>query len=339
MEDIVETAKERVKKYKPRSDKATIRLLNAFLEYLPTDGKKNLAYDILSFSSDEQIREKTESLRIGLLIPMTAKHKTESAIITPSERVNKPFETLADTCMKDACLARDGFKCTVTGRLDEEHVSEEDETSLIGATECAHIIPFSLAKWKDKPERRAKLHIWVTLRRYFPGVPNTFDHELINETYNGITMIDAIHGYFGQFEIAFQETETPNNYRLINHAPRKVAIPLPQHVTFVGHNGQFPLPSPQLLKIHAAIAQILHASGQAWDISKVLGDIDDTAVLAKDGGTDISALLSATSLGPLSMCQGSLSHASKEDPKPLGGAMGNEEAYDEDDDGSVMVSR
>lgn len=152
-------------------------------------------------------------------------------------------------------------------------------------------------------------------------------------------MLGVIHEHFGEFEIAFEETETPNKYRLINHVPAVVAIPLPQHATFESHCHRYPLPSPALLKIHAAIARILHASEQAWHIDKVLQDIDDTAVLAKDGSTDISTLLNATSLGPLSMCQRSPSHVSKEDPKPLGGAMGNEEAYDEDNDGLVMVSR
>ena len=51
---------------------------------------------------------------------------------------------------------------------------------------------------------------------------------------------------------------------------------------------RYALPYPELLKIHAVIAQILYASGRAEEIDKVLRDRDEISVLAANGKTDIT---------------------------------------------------
>lgn len=59
------------------------------------------------------------------------------------------------------------------------------------------------------------------------------------------------------------------------------------------------LPSAGLLKVHATLAKILHASGAAKTIEKKLEDLDTTAVLANDGSSDIAGMLAMTSIGIL----------------------------------------
>ncbi|GIJ82631.1 hypothetical protein Asppvi_001140 [Aspergillus pseudoviridinutans] len=52
------------------------------------------------------------------------------------------------------------------------------------------------------------------------------------------------------------------------------------------------LPSRALLETHAAIAEILHASGQGEQIDELLYDWDTLRCLASDGSTDLQSLLS-----------------------------------------------
>lgn len=53
------------------------------------------------------------------------------------------------SALKRACLARDRYRCVITGEVDPSGIPEldEEEKSKIvwGPTQCAHIIPYSIA--------------------------------------------------------------------------------------------------------------------------------------------------------------------------------------------------
>lgn len=68
---------------------------------------------------------------------------------------------------------------------------------------------------------------------------------------------------------------------------------LPEYVSFTAHRGLYALPSPELLRLHAAVAQVLFASGLAQYINEVHQDRDTTRVLAEDGSTPVARLLLA----------------------------------------------
>lgn len=70
-------------------------------------------------------------------------------------------------------------------------------------------------------------------------------------------------------------------------------FPSSMRVTFFANGTDVPLPNPRLLEVHAAIARVLHASGSAEYIDKVLRDREDIRCLATDGSTDIAAMLLA----------------------------------------------
>lgn len=55
----------------------------------------------------------------------------------------------------------------------------------------------------------------------------------------------------------------------------------------------FLLPSRELLEVHATIAKILHASGRADRLEKIMRDREQIGCLAPNGGTDIQSLLAA----------------------------------------------
>lgn len=298
---------ERLERYTPTDSRdGTVRVLRAFLDHLPPDGKANLVHDLQSLATDENIRLHATSLIQGLLVPMKALRSTP--ILSPHgmedsiENIASEFTNPAvrSERLKRECLARDGKKCVVTGRLDHDLSDRNDTTIRTAITECAHIIPFSLATWRNDRDEQAKHIIWVNLNRCFPSIRNriNFTQESINETRNAMTLSFDLHKFFGLFYFAFEATGRPHTYRLKNYDPSLINN-LPSMITFECHDSQHALPSPELLKVHAIIARILHASGLADYIDELVRDRGQTAVLAKDGSSDIAALLAATSLSVL----------------------------------------
>ncbi|KAF7114554.1 hypothetical protein CNMCM5793_009199 [Aspergillus hiratsukae] len=69
------------------------------------------------------------------------------------------------------------------------------------------------------------------------------------------------------------------------------------------HDGRVPLPSPDLLKVHCAIADILHATGMAEKIDKILDDteaalISQSCFQAKDAITRLNAYIEGKKVVP-----------------------------------------
>ncbi|CAG8087865.1 unnamed protein product [Penicillium olsonii] len=201
--------------------------------------------------------------------------------------------------LKTECLARDGNRCVVTGFLDGES-PDVTSTSSATYTDCVHIIPYSLAPSCIESEGYAKDIIWIHLLRHFPIIQTIkFNRENINDTANAMTMSSDLHRHFGLFNFSFEETTRPHEYRIQNYSPNYRGMDLSRTVFFNWYDRRYDLPHPELLKIHAVIARIFHASGAAKQIKKALDDLEDLCTLAKDGSTDISSILAATTLGVL----------------------------------------
>ena len=304
----------KLQNYQPKGSKDdTILILRAFLDNLSTDGKKNLLDDIRACKTNDELKQHALSLVEGLLFPMRAHPKTPSVITSPRFGLEDSVENIASELsesatrssqrtLKKACLSRDGNMCAITHAIE---ASSADANQTETNTECAHIIPFSVGSWTSDAEHLAVSQIWVNLNRCFPSLRSriNFTQLSINDTRNAITMDRTLHFQFGRFDIALEATDQKHTYRIQNYKPNALAtkfLPPSGSVTFVNHNNHHELPSPILLQVHATIARILHATGKAEQADKLLRDKDDIGVLAKDGGTDVAALLSATSLALLS---------------------------------------
>ena len=298
----------------PKDD--TILILRAFLDNLPADGKRNLLDDIGACKSNDELQQHASSLVEGLLFPMRAHPKTPSVTTSPRFGLEDSVENIASEltesatrksqrALKKACLSRDGNMCAITHLIEASSAGVNQIDVVDTDTECAHIIPFSLGSWTSNDEQFATSQIWVNLNRCFPSLRSriNFTQLSINDTRNAITMDRGLHFHFGRFNIALEATNQEHTYRIQNYKPNRYAthaLPSSGFVTFVNHNNHHELPSPILLQVHATIARILHATGKAEQADKLLRDKDDIGVLAQDGGTDVAALLSATSLAPLS---------------------------------------
>ncbi|KAJ5124345.1 uncharacterized protein N7515_008170 [Penicillium bovifimosum] len=300
---------EKLDTYQPigRDDK-TVQILRAFHAHHPADGRVNFLHDFQSLQTNEQLHDYAQSLINGLVAPLRWLRSTPT--ISPRLGMEESIENIdsestepmaRESRLKRECLARDDQRCVVTGDVDRNSPGAHD-MSYWADTECVHIIPFSLASWKSEYKGHVKDIIWANLIRHFPAIQSlNFTRENINDTKNAITMSGFLHRPFGCFDFSFEETSKPHTYRLQNYAPNLgwLARFLPATVEFNSYDERYDLPSPELLKVHAIIARIFHASGAAESIEKALRDLGEHSMLTRDGSTDISSMLAATTLGVL----------------------------------------
>jgi hypothetical protein len=117
-------------------------------------------------------------------------------------------------------------------------------------------------------------------------------------------MLDSqLHREFGQFRLIFEATGTSHQYRIKTFPDTATGpiryLPRNRLVKFRVCKGNWELPDPRLLKIHASIGNFLHMSGQAETIDKVLQRFEDCGGLAPSGSTNIEDLLAVSSLSLL----------------------------------------
>ncbi|KAJ5618174.1 hypothetical protein N7537_003288 [Penicillium hordei] len=297
---------EKVDAYQPVGPKdKTVLILRAFYAYLPENGRVNFLHHLQSIQTNQQLHDHAQSLIDGLVAPLRSLRSTPS--ISPRLGMEDSIDNIAsesawpmrrEARLKTECLARDGSRCVVTGLFDEDSL-DASNTSPSTYTDCVHIIPFSLASWSTESEGYAEDIIWTNLIRHFPTIQAIkFNRENINDTTNAMTMSSELHRSFGRFDFSFEETSQPHKYRIQNYRPR-LRLHLPRTVAFNWYDQRYDLPRPELLKVHAIIARIFHASGAAEQIDKALHNLGEHCELAKDGNTDISSMLAVTTLGVL----------------------------------------
>ncbi|CAG7924893.1 unnamed protein product [Penicillium olsonii] len=315
MSSTPKTLDRKLKSYTPLepTDK-TKEFFRDFFKVLSPAGKRHLAEDVSGCASDEELRQLVQSIRTGLLIPLKAQGGRTPTEVTPSPRLGiedsietlkslniEPIDRRSQTQLRHHCLERDGHRCVVTGHYSCKH--PHPPKALTTNLEAAHIIPFALVSFQVNNSKAVDRHaqIWVNLRRYFPALRDiSFTSEQINSEKNVLMLEAQLHPEFGQFKLAFQATGVPHQYR-IKSFPDTATVPLqflPKNrlVKFKVHSGNWELPNPRLLEIHACIANFLHMSGQAEVIDKVLRRFEDCGGLAPDGSTPIEDLLAASKL-------------------------------------------
>ncbi|KAI9769520.1 MAG: hypothetical protein M1840_003997 [Geoglossum simile] len=305
-------------KNEPPSE-STSRILNAFLDHLPPDGSAVIANDIINKKDD--LRQLADHYVSSILIPSNPAPFNNIGIVragggrTPKAISARPgddmdgVDNIASTItpqrrdqtkLKFDCLARDGNRCLLTraydvNKADEILSDEERRNTTTLMTEAAHIMPFSLAAF-DEPDRRYKAIVWEAIYRMFPDI-RSFSPDDINDPRNALTMYAGLHSEFGKLELCFEPTTTSNRYRIKTY--RKFSsfytphLPSDGFVTFTAHDGRYPLPDPKLLSVHASVGAVLHASGIAEYIERILGDRDELRCLAHNGSTQIGVLMMA----------------------------------------------
>jgi hypothetical protein len=78
--------------------------------------------------------------------------------------------------------------------------------------------------------------------------------------------------------------DVTGKYKLVTFGKIAPMIGLPETVLLKSATGQ-PLPNPFYLAIHCAICKVLWASGRAEALEQAFHELEETDVLAEDGGS------------------------------------------------------
>ncbi|KAL7278641.1 hypothetical protein ACG7TL_007642 [Trametes sanguinea] len=202
---------------------------------------------------------------------------------------------------KVSALARDNYRCMVTGRVDTPSylsgLTSLSPGEIGGYSNCCHIFPDSLANivpGAAGPKEQDSATVWTILKRFGYediceelGFASTSAN--LHRLENIMTLDVIVHEQFDRMNLWFQAIDGQDNTYKVVLAPavgglaRLVAIP--EQVTFVAHRPELPLPSPKYLRVHAACCQIAHLSGAAAHLDVIFRDMEELKVLAQDGSS------------------------------------------------------
>ncbi|KAI9060386.1 hypothetical protein FKP32DRAFT_1578008 [Trametes sanguinea] len=201
---------------------------------------------------------------------------------------------------KVSALARDNYRCMVTGRVDTSSylsgLTPLSPGEIGGYSNCCHIFPDSLGdivSGAAGPDEHESATVWTILKLF--GYEDICE-ELgfasrsanLHRLENIMTLDMIVHEQFDRMNLWFQAIDGQNTYNVVlapavEGLARLVAIP--EQVTFVSHRPELPLPSPKYLRIHAACCRIAHLSGAAEHLDVIFRDMEELNVLAHDGSS------------------------------------------------------
>ncbi|KAH9046948.1 hypothetical protein EDB83DRAFT_2403959 [Lactarius deliciosus] len=252
----------------------------------------------------------------NLLLPMLAIYKamkTEPASSqTPTiEETMQHIESASrndQRLLRTRVAQREQYRCAITkvfdsarvGKLQSERRFGEIPPGANSDMAAAHIVPFSLNKFNDKvissPEITSAARTWDMLQSW---TRINFVGSNINSPTNAIYMTVTEHTRFGRFQFYLDKEAYPD-------IPNKYKVRMPRQGARLGNGSldsevdvEFPTleassvepPNPECLKIHAALAKVLHLCGAAEYIESVESDAETEGTLRLDGETDFASYL------------------------------------------------
>ncbi|KZT10295.1 uncharacterized protein LAESUDRAFT_755803 [Laetiporus sulphureus 93-53] len=201
-------------------------------------------------------------------------------------------------------LVRDGYKCVITGKDHVDKITTWTGFDL-DTTDAAHIMPFGLNDFEetDVPTMVDETAVWAALQAFSGRSLDGLRGDDINSLENVLTLSASVHRLFGQLVLALEPIEAKSNvYRILTWGNAKNRRDLSETVTLSDHsNSGKALPNSAYLSLHAAICKVLHASGRAKELDRILADLNEgeTPVLSHGSTADLLevALLRAVAVG------------------------------------------
>ncbi|RDB20369.1 hypothetical protein Hypma_012576 [Hypsizygus marmoreus] len=199
---------------------------------------------------------------------------------------------------KGQALVRDGYRCLISGKYDALARKALDlpleEILKFGPavyTECAHIVPASTyfnvntANSNTDPNKKDYAASVLAVLKCFGYDVDKLNGANVHSLFNVMTLEKNTHDLFDQLRLWLDATDTPNCYR-VQVADPMFFIPGRQLVTFSTPDPEhLPLPSADLLALHAACAKVAHLSGAAEYLDDFDRHLETSKVLAFDGGS------------------------------------------------------
>ncbi|KAJ7076528.1 hypothetical protein C8R44DRAFT_993028 [Mycena epipterygia] len=190
--------------------------------------------------------------------------------------------------VKQTALARDGFRCVVTGLHDDNLVTEfpDDFPPLVptARTQAAHI--FSESAQDGNKEVYAATALAIL--RIFNFDIHSLVGGAINSPSNVLTMSMMMHCLFDELQFWFEEVVGQLEIKFLHHKrtpPSPITLSVdPVFAARCAADGIAPpdLPSSALLAIRAAVSRVAHMSGAAEQYDMVMRDRETTTVMSDD---------------------------------------------------------
>ncbi|KAF8956255.1 hypothetical protein BDZ97DRAFT_1852474 [Flammula alnicola] len=158
-------------------------------------------------------------------------------------------------------LARDGYRCVVTGFYHVGHVPLQTIQIRVELV-AAHILKRAVAVFQEAKPRTVSL-TWDIIKQY-SGIPDAMIdtmNDLIDDPQNGITLEKNAHDAFDS--LAFALIPQDDGSYKIEQFGQLIVNPLQPTIRFNDHSPPpgTSLPNRKFLALHAAIASVLHMSG------------------------------------------------------------------------------
>ncbi|KAJ6538582.1 hypothetical protein B0H10DRAFT_2436666 [Mycena sp. CBHHK59/15] len=237
----------------------------------------------------------------GGSLPKTSQHPSRPSMDTLMADIVQQIKNADQSkpSVKRPALARDGFKCVVSGLIDNPSYkafpTAFPANALTCKTQCCHIFSESAQDGDEKTEYAGAA---MAILKMF-----NFDfHSLlgsgVNTLHNVVTMDTELHNMWDDLEFWFEEViGQPNTYNVVAAMPSFwTMVQRPQQqVTFTvdpdfaakcAAEGVTPeLPSRGLLAIRAAVSRVAHMSGAAEQYEIIMQYRETSTVMAYDGGS------------------------------------------------------
>ncbi|KAK0240663.1 hypothetical protein EDD85DRAFT_933864 [Armillaria nabsnona] len=209
--------------------------------------------------------------------------------------------TASSSNAKQLALARDNYRCILSGNADI--VSLRDDLTTInvaagerrGNTMLAHIFGQSTADnivvggLTDAAQRKLA---WATssadaVERFADSsIVKELNQNSIHKPENTFSISPEFRGMFDELQFSLHPVE-PDTYEIHTYpSDLNAEYGLPDRVTLKdATGGKIPLPNRRYFKLHDACAKIAHLSGAGEVVEQLFRDLEDVQVLTEDGGS------------------------------------------------------
>ncbi|OAA36887.1 hypothetical protein NOR_07407 [Metarhizium rileyi] len=287
------------------SQKSKENVLRAFFRAmeLPMEGglinfsnEKTLLLRLIGFA-DHLVNNFFMPLRAATAkTPQPTPHYRSATLRSSSRDFVGTLERLST--LRGDCLIRDRHRCIISRAFDITKASEretpegqilDDDGKLVkddnvNYLEVAHILPHSL-----NDSQKTALEI---LNMFDNNITHLINSVEIDRPCNALTLTLSLHRAFGNFDVYFtpipNRTHTYEIKTFLRTSFHRV-LPVTRELYLTTDRNIEP-PSPRLLALHCAITHILHLSGAAGYIDKIIRSMDEQ-IARCDGSTELGQLV------------------------------------------------
>ncbi|KAK0207775.1 hypothetical protein IW262DRAFT_1498433 [Armillaria fumosa] len=258
------------------SPQVAARVLGYALRHSPSvEGKAQLAQDILDCNNNGEYLAGLSYLYVMGMIRVFTNPKAMAGNIAAA--LAQP--TISSSKAKDLALARDNYRCIVSGivdlvRFEKDPMRFNEAPKVAAATSLGHIFGQSMMDHTAGMMRAAHAKLeWAATA------------AAIIERFAA----NGLHATFNRLSFSLCPVDDDNNtHEIHTHPPnRNARYGLPDRVMLTdATNGKIPLPDRRYFRLHHACATIAHLSGAGEVVEQLFRDMEDLKVLAEDGGSN-----------------------------------------------------